>query len=80
MRKPLTMPTTAPHANTTMIARYQLKPTPEPPTTVSLMISQAPSIGARPTTDSSERSNLPAIKINDSAITSTDSSEDCCRM
>ena len=44
------------------------------------MISQAPSIGASPTTNSSDRSNFPANRISVSAITTTDSSDDCCRM
>ena len=56
-------------------------PKPEPPKVASLERSaRRPASAPRPTTDSSDRSNLPAIRISDSAITRTDSSEDCCRM
>ena len=40
-------------------------------------ISQAPSMGASPTTDSSDRSNFPVMRIIESAITTTASSDDC---
>ena len=79
-RKPLIAPIRAPVANSTRIASQTFSPKPEPPKVVSLTISQAASIGGKPTVDSSERSNLPAIRISDSAMTRTDSSDDCCRM
>src|SRR5271169_6149575 len=80
IRKPLIAPTTAPVNSTTGIASHHASPTPEPPTSTFLMISHAPSIGASPTTDSSDKSNFPASRIKVSAITTTESSEDCCRM
>src|ERR1700722_14617918 len=80
IRKPLTAPTIAPVNSTTGIASHHASPTPEPPISTSLVISHAPSIGASPTTDSSDRSNFPLSRIRVSAITTTESSEDCCRM
>ena len=79
-RKPLMKPISAPVANRIRMASQTFRPMPEPPNVVSLTISQAASIGGSATVNSSDRSNLPAIRISASAITSTDSSDDCCRM
>ena len=74
---------TAPVNSTTGIAEvvHHASPTPEPPISTFLMISHAPSIGARSNhrfQRKVEFSSPGRIKV--SAITTTESSEDCCRM
>ena len=79
-RKPFTSPTARPTRKTTAMPAVPPMPMPDPPWVVSVTISQAATMGANPTTDSSDRSNLPPIRISDCAMTRIDSSEDCCRM
>ena len=79
-RNPLMAPTIAPVANTTTIPAHTGKPNPEPPSILLSVMSQAPSIGARPTIDSRDRSILAASRTSVSAITRIESSDDCCRI
>ena len=73
IRKPLTKPIAAPISSVSGMASSCGRTRPKAPVTISTA-----SAGARPTVDSSDRSNLPEIRIIASASTTSDSSVCCC--
>ena len=74
---PLSRPMSRPIANITATAMNGLMSSSRPPI-AWVATSQAANIGAIPTIDSNDRSNLPTMRISASARTMTANSDDCC--